>query len=101
MKDEMMMLVHSFPSLRGYRGNSDGRFDSVDFYTWALGGHATSGTVVSALFILDVWNGERRGRWPWRKLGSRFSLRGAFGVWDREHVAAFLAWANDDNRVTP
>lgn len=100
MSDKMLALAWSFPSLRNYPGVND-RFDPIDFESWARGAHATSGTVQSARFLLEVWNGYSgdKGKCPW-KIG-RFSLRSAMGTWDAPHLRAFLAWCGSHDRVMP
>ena len=44
---------------------------------------------VTAQFLLAIWNPNAE----WRS--GRFDLMEALRIWDFEHRAAFLAWAND------
>lgn len=89
----MLALIRSFPSLRAYEPAEPGVFNPVDFERWARGPQATSGSLCSARFVLEIWCGGDRGpgdaklRTPFR-IGL-FSLKEALSVWDQTHRAAF------------
>lgn len=94
----MATLARTFPTLR--REAPIDPFDPEVLESFARGG-ACHSALVSARFVLSVWSGTTGAldvgkkvadrQWPWKC--ARFDLHEAFGVWDDEHRAAFLAWA--------
>jgi hypothetical protein len=83
----MTALARSFPSLHDADGVEP--FDAMRLYDWVQGGAATGGNRRAVAFVLLVFNGRE-----WRE-ECPFHLDEAMSVWDREHIAAFLAWARD------
>ena len=75
-----------FPTLKAvceYRPFQPGQLDA-----WAA--HAPSdGAIHAARFLLALWNNQQ----SW-KCG-KFDVIEAMAVWDAEHRAAFLAWAEE------
>lgn len=91
-RDAMRDLLDSFPSLADFPGE----WNAMAFSTWAQQS-LSHGGLCAAAFIMSVWNpGENRK--PPRgspHRGLRFDLHDAFGVWDPEHRAAFVAWTRE------
>jgi hypothetical protein len=92
MNDEDMRLeaieslAETFPSLRGAPGVSP--WDALALNLWACRG-ASHGEKVTAQFILTVWNQHE----AWEC--GRFDVMEALQVFDLNHRAAFLAWAQE------
>ena len=84
MRERMAKLATTFPSLRGARGASP--WDAKSLEEWACGPAPGSGALHSARFLLSLWNQAE-----WRC--GRFDVFDAMASWDREHRAAFIAWA--------
>jgi hypothetical protein len=79
-------LARSFPSLAAAPGLDP--FDPVAFIAW--GDEQDFQARQAAAFVYHVWSfGE-----AWLRT-SPFNAVFAMAVWDDEHRAAFLAWAND------
>lgn len=92
----MERLCNSFPALRGVPGTAP--WDQRRFAKWASGGISTAERLAAA-FVLSVWNGgtPADGGW-WNQKPyhvGRFDVVNAFGRWDSEQQAAFLAWCAD------
>jgi hypothetical protein len=84
-EQRIAQLAETFPTLRGAPG----------LYPWKpreledACGRLSSGGVHAARFVLACWNSYH----PWRC--GPFLVLEAFGTWDDEHRAAFVAWAQD------
>lgn len=100
-QERMTRLAESFPVLRGFHGVRP--WNHIAFAKTAVGGHMTSASRQAAAFVLSVWNGsclEYSGRKPslktWWNDGEfragTFDAIYAFGVWDHQHQAAYIAW---------
>lgn len=74
-------LASNFPWLTAEKWEAD-KFDKMI-------GPQCDGAIHAARFVLSVWNPH-----PKRKCG-KFDLHNALSCWDRQHRAAFLAWAQD------
>ncbi len=81
----MAALALTFPTLDLADGVSP--WDAVRFSRWVRSGAPGHGARCAGKFLLSVWNPYTR----WRC--GRFDIHEALGVWDPEHLAAFLAWA--------
>lgn len=82
---KLVALTESFPTLRGLLEVWDP--DRLD--TLACGPEPGSGAFRAAQFVLGVWN--HRADF---KCG-KFDFHVAWAIWDDDHQAAFLAWAQD------
>ena len=94
-RQQMELLCHSFPSLRGAAGTAP--WDQLAFARWAHGGHMTNGSRMAAAFVLAVWNGQQTSDAWWTKRPYRvplFDLTYAWSVWDAYHKVAFLQWCH-------
>lgn len=97
-RDEMSALCASFPTLRGVPGTAP--WNQTEFAHWASGPAPSRAMRLAAAFVLSVWNGctPDDGGWWNGSLGDdefhvgRFDVVDAFGVWDANHQAAFVAW---------
>lgn len=85
--ERMSILAKSFPTLRGARGLAPWDPEALD--SWACGPVPGSGAQHAARFVFAVWNSA--ARWSC----GRFDAVRALGSWDRDHQAAFLAWATE------
>jgi hypothetical protein len=72
-------------------GSAPGVFpwDANQLDAWAASGVLSHGELVTARFVLAIWDPNH----PWRC--GRFDLMDAMGIWDGDHRRAFLAWAAD------
>jgi hypothetical protein len=84
---QMTAFARTFPCLRESPGTQ--LWDALVFDGWAAESPLSHGELVTAQFILAVW--DPAGTW---RCG-RFDLMEALGVWDEPHRAAFLAWASE------
>lgn len=101
--ERMSDIAERFPSLRGVPGVRP--WMPIRLAQWAVGGHS-HGEVVTARFVLAVWNGC--SEWPWDKAYrvcktklAPFDLFEARAIWDDAHLAAFRAWLASDWRFVP
>jgi hypothetical protein len=83
----MSALAESFHSLAGRPGVRPWDPDKLD--RAAAKGGWTGAEVDAARFVLDVWNSHA----SWAV--GRFNFFQAYGRWDEQNRAAFLAWARD------
>lgn len=87
----MVDLALTFPSMRRKAAHSDEimeclkDFDALRMHDLSLGW--SSGEKLVVHFLCAVWN---YGVW-----GGKFDCVRAITIWDREHQAAFAAWAKD------
>jgi hypothetical protein len=81
----ILRLARSFPSMRAlYDGNRP--WDAIKLDEWAAGS-PSHGEIVTAQFLLAVWNPDHE----WKS--GRFDLMEALSIWDSSHHEAFLEWA--------
>lgn len=83
----MTAFARTFPSVADVRWVR--LWDANKLDRWAAETPISHGELVTARFLLAVWNPD--GQW---RVG-RFDLMDALGVWDEQHRTAFLAWATD------
>jgi hypothetical protein len=83
----MSGLALSFPGLVGAPGTLP--FDAEALDAWAAAGGIGNGSQHAARFVLSVWNYRAE------RAAGPFNAVHALGVWDADHRAAFLAWAQD------
>lgn len=81
----MTTLARSFPTLGPALGVAP--WSPEELEAWACGPIPGSGALHAARFVLTVWNSH--AAWAC----GRFDALLALGAWDRQHRAAFLAWA--------
>jgi hypothetical protein len=84
---KMTTFAKSFPSMAKASGVA--LWDAHTLDGWAAETPLSHGELVTARFLLAVWDPARE----WRC--GRFDLMEALRVWDEQHRAAFLAWAED------
>jgi hypothetical protein len=83
----MAALVLTFPSTTSA---PPARFcDANSFDRWAAETPLSHGELVTARFLLAVWNPGHEWRF------GRFDMMEAIAVWDDRYRAAFIAWARD------
>lgn len=87
LKQNMAALARSFPCIAKYPAAK--LWDSNALDKWAFDTPISHGELVTVRFLLAIWDPD----FFWRC--GRFDFMDAFGVWDEQHRAAFLAWAND------
>jgi hypothetical protein len=80
-------LAKSFPCLQGAPGISP--WQPIKLDDWAASGKPSHGEIVTAQFLLAVWNSGDE----WK--AGRFDLMEALAVCDLSHHRAFLHWAID------
>jgi hypothetical protein len=93
----MTTLARLFPTLQGASGTEP--FHLETFVRWLCSG-VSGGTRRAGRFLLHVWNPNADHREVGRELGIEnaddclepFNLSDALGVWDAEHVRAFITW---------
>jgi hypothetical protein len=85
VKQKMSKLALNFPSLARADGVNPWDADAID--RWAAETPLSLGELVTARFLLAVWNPG----YNWRC--GPFNLMEALRIWDEEHHKAFLAWA--------
>ena len=76
MSKQMTDLIRTFPSARKRPFFAEMKVwdaKAVDDYACSAG--ATSGDIVLASFLLEIWKGEQGPEWEW--VTPRFSLRAA------------------------
>lgn len=83
----MAAFARTFPSTAKAAGVAV--WDATALDRWAAGTPLAHGELVTARFLLAVW--EPGQAWE----SGRFDLMDALRVWDHRHRAAFLAWADD------
>jgi hypothetical protein len=83
----MTAFVRTFPCVRNAPGISTWDANLLD--AWAAETPLSNGELLTARFLLAVWDPSQ----SWRC--GAFDVMAALRVWDREHRAAFLAWATD------
>lgn len=104
--DKMIALVRSFPTLRSAPCiDVDGEFSARVLLKWAAKRASGSGERGAVAFVLNVWSPsvdwnemavedfgapKQRGNHTFN-----FNMGSAMWIWDREHLAAFKAWAAD------
>ncbi len=84
---KMAVFARTFPCLTKAAGVKPWDANTLD--QWALDALVSHGELVTAQFLLAVWDPAN----TWRC--GRFDVMEALRVWDTAHLAAFLAWAND------
>lgn len=88
-REALQELARTFPSLRDLQMFQPGDYFDGEVMDAFRAGQLCHGAQCAFRFIGSVWNPTAK-----RKCG-RFDLHDAMGVWDDEHRAAFIAWAND------
>lgn len=83
----MTAFAQSFPSTLKAAGVA--LWDANTFDRWAAEIPVSHGELVTARFLLAVWDPE----YAW--LCGKFNVMEALKVWDEQHRAAFLAWVRD------
>jgi hypothetical protein len=94
-RSNMETLCESFPTLRGKPGTKP--WDQETFARWASGPAPSNAIRQAAAFVLSVWAG-RVDEPYWNEGEFRvgtFDVVLAFGLWDYQHNAAFIAWCQD------
>ena len=102
--ERMVRLCRAFPTLRGVPGTDP--WNALHLLEWlCTSGGVTTGSSHAARFILQVWNPSTDwGALAMKSLSEEglglqnvelqpFNVVKALAVWDSEHEAAFLAWA--------
>ncbi len=84
LEAKMSTFALSFLSLRG--APEVKLWDANTLDQWAAETALSHGELVTARFVLAVWNPDH----PWRS--GRFDVMEALGIWDADHHQAFLAW---------
>jgi hypothetical protein len=64
-------------------------WDATSLDSWASSGIPSHGELVTARFLLAVWNPNEN--WT----SGRFDVMDALSVWDESHREMFLDWAAD------
>lgn len=92
-------LLFIFPALE--RADGLDPWEVVGFMRWACSGKS-HGEIVTARFVLGVWNPQtdwvKQARLDGIEHGAalkRFDFHEAMVVWDRKNREAFLEWAAD------
>lgn len=83
------VLIRSFPSLRRKKA-PEWTGDAQPWMDWIKVGCLSTGELLSATFILHVWNWRENQCAP---APYRFDFGLAMNTWDDAHLAAFVAWA--------
>jgi hypothetical protein len=83
----MAEFAWTFPSVAKASGAR--LWDANTFDRWAAETPISEGELVTARFLLAVWDSGT----VWQC--GRFDLMEAMWVWDNRHQAAFLAWADE------
>jgi hypothetical protein len=84
---KMSAFAQTFPSMEKVPGVKLWDANTID--RWAKSPTASHGGLVTARFLLAVWDPEH----AWSC--GRFELMEALRVWDERHRAAFLNWASN------
>jgi hypothetical protein len=84
---KMTAFAQTFPSMEKASGVK--LWDAHTLDRWANSFTGSHGELVTARFLLAVWDPEH----TWSC--GRFELMEALRVWDERHRAAFLAWASN------
>jgi hypothetical protein len=87
LEERMAAFARTFPSMTKASGVKLWEANTLD--RWAAATPISPGELVTARFLLAVWDPEQ----PWQC--GRFDLMEALQVWDEKHRAAFVAWAED------
>lgn len=87
LEAKMAAFARSFHAIRNAPGVPLWDADTLD--RWAAETPLSHGELVTARFVLAVWDPNHQ----WRC--GRFYLMEALRIWDDNHRAAFLAWAKD------
>lgn len=87
LEEKMTAFAGTFPSVANAPGAR--LWDATALDRWAAETPVSHGELVTARFLLAVWDPE----YAWRC--GRFDLMEALRVWDEPHRVAFLAWAVD------
>ena len=84
---QIQQLAATFPCLVG--APEIVSWQPLKLDEWAASGKPSHGEIVSARFLLAVWNPDE----AWQS--GRFDLMEALSVWDTNHHQAFLEWARE------
>lgn len=87
LEAKMTAFARTFPSMMDAPGVPLWDADTLD--RWAAETPLSHGERVTARFLLAVW--DPGPSW----LCGRFDVMEALRIWDDEHRAAFVAWAED------
>lgn len=87
LEKKMTTFALTFPSVAKASGVN--LWDANTFDRWAAETPISHGELVTARFLLAVWDSNHQ----WRC--GRFDAMEALQVWDPRHRDAFLAWAED------
>ncbi len=97
--ESMTRLARRFPSLERAPGVDP--WDADVFLKWLCSTGLSHGELVAARFVLGVWNSSanwvelaREDGYPYPEHATRFDFFEAMGVWDPEHVEAFVSWVD-------